>query len=90
MKPPTFDGIQNLIVAMRWLSDVEGCFFTCSCPVDQKVRCALNLLSSREKDWWRFMIGSYTDDQRAEVTWEQFKDMFRARNILQVERERLA
>ena len=28
-KPPTFDGVQDPIVAMRWLSDVEGCFFTC-------------------------------------------------------------
>ena len=43
-KPPTFDGVQDPTVAMRWLSDVEGCFFTCSCPVDQRVRCALNLL----------------------------------------------
>ena len=33
-KPPTFDGVQDPIVAMRWLSDVEGCFFTCSCPAD--------------------------------------------------------
>ena len=22
---------------MRWMSDVEGCFFTCSCPADQDV-----------------------------------------------------
>ncbi|KAL7604647.1 hypothetical protein Lser_V15G20313 [Lactuca serriola] len=36
-KPPTFDGVQDPIVVMRWLSDVEGCFFTCSCPADQKV-----------------------------------------------------
>ena len=33
-KPPTFDGVQDPIVAMRWLSDVEGCFFTYSCPTD--------------------------------------------------------
>ena len=43
-KPPTFKAIPDPIIAMRWLSDVEGCFFTCSCPYDQKVRCALNLL----------------------------------------------
>ena len=49
-KPPTFDGTQDTIRAMRWLSDVEGCFFTCSCPTDQKVRSALNLLRSEEKD----------------------------------------
>ena len=33
-KPPTFDGVQDPIVAMRWLSDVEGCFFTCLCPAE--------------------------------------------------------
>ena len=54
-KPPNFIGVQDLIVAMRWLSDVEGCFFTCSCAADQKVRCALNLLRSRVKDWWRLV-----------------------------------
>ena len=37
-KPPTFDGVQDPIVAMRWLLDVEGCFFTCSCPANQRVR----------------------------------------------------
>ena len=30
-KPPTFDGVQDPIVAMRWLSDVEGCFSTSLC-----------------------------------------------------------
>ena len=43
-KPPTFDGVQDPIVAMRWLSDVEGCFSTSLCPADQRARCALDLL----------------------------------------------
>ena len=34
MKPLTFDGVQDPIIAMRWLSDVEGCFFKFSCPAD--------------------------------------------------------
>ena len=44
MKPPKFDGVKEPIVAMRWLCDVEVCFFTCSFADDQKVECALNLL----------------------------------------------
>ena len=75
---------------MRWLSDVEGCFFTYSCPADQKVRCSLNLLRSEAKDKWRLMTGSYIDDQRVAVTWDQFREMFRARYIPWVEREQLA
>ena len=50
-KPPDFDGFKDPIVAMRWLSDVKGCFFTCSCPKDQKVRCILNLICLGAKDW---------------------------------------
>ena len=68
MKPPTFDGTQDDIRAMRWLSDMEGCFFTCSCLADQKVRCALNLLRLGAKEWWRLTTGLYTDDQRAIIT----------------------
>ena len=90
MKPPTFDGTQDTIRAIRWLSDVEGCFFTCSCPADQKVRCAQNLLRLGAKDWWRLTTGSYSDDQRAAITWEQFRDMFRTRYVPRVEQERLA
>ncbi|XP_023747807.1 uncharacterized protein LOC111896008 [Lactuca sativa] len=82
--------VADPIAAMRWLLDVEGCFFTYSCPTDQKVRCALNWLRSRAKDWWRLMRGSYTDDQRAAVTWEQFRDMFRDRYIPRVEHDRLS
>ena len=29
--PSVFDGVQDLIISMRWLSGVEGCLFTCSC-----------------------------------------------------------
>ena len=50
-KPLEFDGVKDLIVALRWLYDVEGCFFTCSCVDDQKVKCALNLLRLWAKDW---------------------------------------
>ena len=69
-KPPTFDGVQDPIVAMRWLSDVEGCFFTCSCPTEQRVRCALNLLRLGAKDWWRLTTGSFTDALRDAVSWD--------------------
>ena len=40
MKPLWFDGVWDLIVEIRWLCDVEGCFFTCSFSTNQKVKCA--------------------------------------------------
>lgn len=62
----------------------------CSCPTDQRVRCALNLLRSGEKDWWRLVTGSYTEEQRVAITWDQFRDMFSTRYVPRAERERLA
>ena len=50
MKLLKFDGLLDPIVVVRWLSDVDGCFFTCSCTNDQKVKCTLNLLGLGEKD----------------------------------------
>ena len=41
-KPPECDGTQDPIVAMRWIDDIEGCFYTCSCPEHLRVRFALN------------------------------------------------
>ena len=49
-KTKIFNGVQYLIISMRWLSMIEGCFFTCYFPADQKVRCALNHLRSIAKD----------------------------------------
>lgn len=45
-KPPEFHGIKDPIAEMRWISDVEGCFYTCSCLDNLKFRYAQNLLRS--------------------------------------------
>lgn len=86
----SFDGVLDPIFVIRWLSDVEGCLFTCSCLSDQKVKCALNLLQSMVKDWWRLVTRSYTPKQCAVITWEQFLDMFHMRYVPLGERTRLA
>ena len=50
MKPLEFDGVKDPIMDMRWISHMEGCFFTCSYPEDWKVRYALKLLRLGMKD----------------------------------------
>lgn len=35
-KPPQFDGFKDPIMAMRWLSDLKGFFFTCSSLDDKR------------------------------------------------------
>lgn len=44
MKPLEFDGVKEPIVAIRWLYNMEGCFFTFSCSEEKKVRCTLNFI----------------------------------------------
>ncbi|XP_023771156.1 ras-related protein SEC4-like, partial [Lactuca sativa] len=37
-EPPEFDGNQDLMAAMRWIYDIEGRFYTYSCPYHLRVR----------------------------------------------------
>ena len=55
MKPPEFDGTQDPIAGMRWISDIEGCFYTWSFLEHLRVRFALNQLRLGVKDWWKFV-----------------------------------
>ena len=88
-KPPEFDGTQDPIAAMRWIADIEGCFYTCSCPEHLRVRFALNQLRLGAKDWWKFVTANFTLAETAAVTWEGFTTMFREEYVPPVERERL-
>ncbi|KAL7584909.1 uncharacterized protein LOC128127083 [Lactuca sativa] len=88
-KPPEFDGTQDPIAAMRWIADIEGCFYTCSCPEHLRVRFALNQLRLGAKDWWKFVTANFTLAETAAVTWEGFTTMFRDEYVPPVERERL-
>ena len=76
-KPPEFDGTQDLIAAMRWISDIDGCFYTCSCPEHLRVQIALNQLRLGAKDWWKFVTADFTPAELTAVTWERFTIMFR-------------
>lgn len=90
MKPPEFRSDKDLIISLRWISEVEGCFYTCSCPEDQKLKFALNVLRSGEKNWWEFVTQSFSLVERGTVTWEQFWEIFRAKYVPLMEREQLA
>lgn len=74
---------------MRWFSDMEGYFFTWSCPEDQKVRCALNLLHFGAKDWWKLVTSSYSPFEMTIVNWGKFTKIFCAEYMPLVVRERL-
>ena len=59
MKPPDFDGTQDPIAAMRWIADIDGCFYTCSCTEHLRVRFALIQLRLGVKDWWKFVTAHF-------------------------------
>lgn len=75
---------------MRWIADVKGCFYTCSCPDDLRVQFTLNLLRLVVKHWGKFVTTILTHAERAVVTWERFLEMFREEYVPLVEREWMA
>ena len=75
---------------MRWISDIEECFYTCSCPEHLRVQFVLNQLRLGAKDWWKFVTASYTSAELTAVTSERFTVMFRDEYVPLVKREWLA
>lgn len=89
-KPLEFDGIKDPIVDKRWISHVEGCFYTCACPVNLKFRYTHNLLRLGAKDRWNFFTKNNSPTKKRAVSWEQFLERFKADYVPPVERERFA
>lgn len=69
---------------------MEGCLFTGSCLVDQKVKFSFILIHLATKDWWKMVTSDYPPVEKFAVTWDQFKKMFHTEYVLLPERERLA
>ena len=88
-KPPEFNSVRDTIVSMRWISDVEGCFYTSACSANLKFRYMQNLLSLGAKDWCNFFTKNYSAVEKSAVTWEQFVEKFMADYVPPTKRERL-
>ncbi|KAL0543736.1 hypothetical protein IC582_018840 [Cucumis melo] len=61
-----------------WLSSLETIFRYMKCPEDQKVQCAVFMLTDRGTAWWETterMLGSDV----SQITWQQFKESFYAK-----------
>nr|KAJ0215317.1 hypothetical protein LSAT_V11C300135960 [Lactuca sativa] len=75
---------------MRWISDIEGCFYTCSCPEHLRIQFVLNQLRLGAKDWWKCVTVDFTSAELTAVTWERFTAMFHDEYVPLVETEWLA
>lgn len=48
-----FNGKGGSIATMNWLDDMESCFQTCQCAIDQRVRYASIKLKLNALHWWK-------------------------------------
>ncbi|KAL0533871.1 hypothetical protein IC582_028142 [Cucumis melo] len=61
-----------------WLSSLETIFRYMKCPEDQKVQCAVFVLTDRGTAWWETTERMLGGDV-SQITWQQFKESFYAK-----------
>ncbi|KAA0035601.1 gag-protease polyprotein [Cucumis melo var. makuwa] len=77
--PTTFDGsLKDPTRAQLWLSSLETIFRYMKCPEDQKVQCAVFMLTDRGTAWWETTERMLGGDV-SQITWQQFKESFYAK-----------
>ena len=77
--PTTFDGsLEDPTRAQMWLSSLETIFRYMKCPEDQKVQCAIFMLTDRGTAWWETTERMLGGDV-SQITWQQFKESFYAK-----------
>ncbi|TYK20414.1 ty3-gypsy retrotransposon protein [Cucumis melo var. makuwa] len=77
--PTTFDGsLKDPTRAQLWLSSLEIIFRYMKCPEDQKVQCAIFMLTDKGTAWWETTERMLGGDV-GQITWQQFKESFYAK-----------
>ncbi|TYK15038.1 gag protease polyprotein [Cucumis melo var. makuwa] len=66
---------QDSTRAQLWLSSLETIFRYMKCPEDQKVQCAVFMLTDRGTAWWETTERMLGGDV-GQITWQQFKESF--------------
>ncbi|KAL0551335.1 hypothetical protein IC582_010421 [Cucumis melo] len=61
-----------------WLSSLETIFRYMKCPEDQKVQCAVFMLTDKGTAWWETTERMLGGDV-SQITWQQFKESFYAK-----------
>ena len=74
--PRTFDGsLKDPTKAEMWLSSIETIFRYMKCPEDQKLQCAVFVLTDDAEIWWQSAERSVVTTGGS-ITWAQFKERF--------------
>ncbi|OVA07382.1 zinc finger protein [Macleaya cordata] len=73
LKPRTFGGSTDPLVAHQWIKEMEKTFRTFECPEEYKQRFAAFQLVEDALDWWE---SRSQDLDTTTLTWQQFQAMF--------------
>ncbi|XP_057950937.1 uncharacterized protein LOC131145765 [Malania oleifera] len=83
MRPPSFAGGADPLVAENWLQDIEDMLTVLPCKDEKKVLFAMFKLTGDAKRWWR--LARLLEEQRFDlvaVMWSCFKEIFFERYFL--------
>ncbi|XP_073018694.1 uncharacterized protein [Primulina eburnea] len=73
MKPPEFFGSSDPLIAMEWIKAVEAIFDYLKFEENDRVSCAVFLLTNAARTWWettKVTVNIQT------LKWQEFKDLF--------------
>lgn len=73
INPPSFDGDIDPAIAEEWIKTLESMFSYLRMPDENRVNCAIFLLTHRARTWWE-NVKIYRRVEQ--MTWEQFKTIF--------------
>ncbi|KAA0051968.1 gag protease polyprotein [Cucumis melo var. makuwa] len=77
--PTKFDGsLEDPTRAQLWLLSLKTIFWYMKCLEDQKVQCAVFMLTDRGTAWWETTERMLRGDV-GQITWQQFKESFYAK-----------
>jgi len=71
-----FKGEQNIVLADKWLRNLEMNFETSRCPEDFKGHIVVHFLDEYGRVWWDSVVSRYHDQP---ITWEMFKQEFESK-----------
>jgi hypothetical protein len=78
--PPTFSHASDPLEADDWLRAVERHLDIAQCDDHQKVLYASGQLYGAALDWWESFQDGRTDNA-SQITWQEFRDKFKAHHI---------
>ncbi|KAF7141664.1 hypothetical protein RHSIM_Rhsim06G0042800 [Rhododendron simsii] len=71
LKPPTFDGKQDPLVAQSWTLEMEKIFEVMECSEEEKVKLAAFMFTDEAYRWWLTI-----KESEPNMKWDRFKEVF--------------